>query len=285
MITASLDATARVWRVDGTGEPIVLRGHDKALRFARLSGDGRLAVTASDDGTVRIWRLDGTAPPVVLVCMGEVWCANFSPDASHVVTVLKNATTQLWSADGHGEPVTLDAFAGALTASYTSDGAHLITGNGMGEVFLWGAEGSSPRRLCRIDRSFIWIARLSPRRDLLLTISTDRDAADDPGSSTSARHLTARLWPTDGHGPPLLLPIPTVIYCAAWISDDERLVRILADDGRIQDWPLDIPGLQDALWRKTPVCLLPSERADLLGEDDATAKERAEACDTRVASL
>jgi WD40 repeat protein len=57
VVTASNDATARVWSADGAGEPIVLRGHDKEVWSAAFSPNGRRVVTASRDGTARIWPL------------------------------------------------------------------------------------------------------------------------------------------------------------------------------------------------------------------------------------
>ena len=41
VVTASDDGTARVWRADGSGEPVVLRGHDDLVRSA--AGSARTA--------------------------------------------------------------------------------------------------------------------------------------------------------------------------------------------------------------------------------------------------
>ncbi|WP_304988748.1 WD40 repeat domain-containing protein, partial [Corallococcus sp. CA049B] len=56
----------RVWRADGTGEPVVLRGDERPVPSAAFSPDGERVVTASWDGTARVWRADGTGMPVVL---------------------------------------------------------------------------------------------------------------------------------------------------------------------------------------------------------------------------
>lgn len=45
----------RVWAADGTGIPVILRGHTDALNSAQWSPNGERIVTASDDKTARIW--------------------------------------------------------------------------------------------------------------------------------------------------------------------------------------------------------------------------------------
>ena len=65
VVTTSDDNTARVWRVDGTGEAIVLRGHEGEVWNLAFSPDGTRLVTASDDDTARVWRADGTGEPIV----------------------------------------------------------------------------------------------------------------------------------------------------------------------------------------------------------------------------
>src|SRR5262249_35528599 len=49
------DKTARVWKADGTGEPLVLRGHEGIVTSAVFSPDGARIVTTSEDKTARVW--------------------------------------------------------------------------------------------------------------------------------------------------------------------------------------------------------------------------------------
>jgi WD40 repeat protein len=51
VVTASEDKTAWVWNADGTGEPVVLRGHGGAVESAAFSPDGGCVLTASDNST------------------------------------------------------------------------------------------------------------------------------------------------------------------------------------------------------------------------------------------
>ena len=54
VVSASGDGTVRVWRADGTGEPMILRGGAFAASF---SPDGTRVLSGGPDGTVQLWRV------------------------------------------------------------------------------------------------------------------------------------------------------------------------------------------------------------------------------------
>ncbi|MEZ4310606.1 MAG: protein kinase, partial [Polyangiaceae bacterium] len=67
--TGSLDHLVRVWNADGSGTPVVLRGHLAVVGAdgeQAWSADGRLLLSHSDDGTLRIWDLDSGSEWLVL---------------------------------------------------------------------------------------------------------------------------------------------------------------------------------------------------------------------------
>jgi WD40 repeat protein len=97
VVTASWDGTARMWRADGTGEPVVLREHAGVVTSATFSPDGQRLVTSGDDGTARVWRADGTGEPLVLQGhTGPVQSAAFSPDGRRLVTAGNDGTARNW---------------------------------------------------------------------------------------------------------------------------------------------------------------------------------------------
>jgi WD40 repeat protein len=57
-LTVCADGAARVWRTDGTGEPLEL-WHRGAVAAAAFSPDGASVVTVAEDGTARVWAVDG----------------------------------------------------------------------------------------------------------------------------------------------------------------------------------------------------------------------------------
>ena len=55
VVTASFDATARVWDAASGSAATVFRGHERPVLSARFSPDGASVLTASQDETARIW--------------------------------------------------------------------------------------------------------------------------------------------------------------------------------------------------------------------------------------
>lgn len=133
---------ADVWRADGTGKPIVLRGHEAGVTFVSFSRDGTRIATASDDKTVRIWRTDGTGAPIVLRHRDVVESAVFTPDDAHVLSVAEDEhVVRLWRADGEGDPVVLDHPGRVFNAAISADGRRVLTAAADG-IRLWSADGT-----------------------------------------------------------------------------------------------------------------------------------------------
>lgn len=66
IVSACEDKSVHIWNADGSGEPLVLRGHGERVVHAAFSSDGRRIVSASVDATLRVWNSDGSGEPLVL---------------------------------------------------------------------------------------------------------------------------------------------------------------------------------------------------------------------------
>src|SRR5262249_12488005 len=93
-----------IWRADGFGAPVVLRGHPDQVRFAAFSPDGTRIATSSLD-ELRIWNADGSGDPVVVLADAPLERFAFSPDGTRIVAGMADGTVRIWS-DLH--PIPLD---------------------------------------------------------------------------------------------------------------------------------------------------------------------------------
>jgi COMPASS component SWD3 len=87
LASASADKTAKIWSVDGTGEPVVtLTGHSQGLSDVAWHPSGRYLATASDDHTVRLWAAGtGKCLNTLTGHTNFVFCCSFSPNGNLLV--------------------------------------------------------------------------------------------------------------------------------------------------------------------------------------------------------
>ena len=87
-----------MWNADGTGQPLVLRGHEHAVSAAGFSPDGKRIFTASQDKTVRVWNADGTGEPLVLRGAAAAYNhAAWSPDGRSLAAASDDHTVWVWT--------------------------------------------------------------------------------------------------------------------------------------------------------------------------------------------
>jgi WD40 repeat protein len=87
-----------VWSADGSGDPLVLHGHDGWVSSAVWSPDGKRIVTASADRTVRIWDADEARELLVLTGATQSYNhAAWSPDGRRVIAASDDGTVWVWT--------------------------------------------------------------------------------------------------------------------------------------------------------------------------------------------
>ena len=256
-VTASADGTAKIWRADGSGDPVVVRDQAQ-LDTAIYSPDGQLIATAGNDGQTRVWRADGFSGPVVMDRHGEFLA--FSPDSRRLVIADEDGAAWVCRVDGTGEPVHLvpvqrrdhevDAFGepvepawlhrrernpGAPGETYigpphwywlrtrpslfSPDSEHVVTPSIDDVALVWQADGSGDPIILQHDDSVL-AATFSPDGRHIVTASHDG---------------TARLWPADGAGHPQVLQHDAPVIVALF-SPDGRHLATSAEDGTVRIW-------------------------------------------------
>nr|AYM54056.1 protein kinase [Byssovorax cruenta] len=217
LATACFDRIARVFHADGSGQPIVFKGHEGPVRTAAFSPDGARIVTASDDRTARVWSADGSGQPIVLRGHADqLTSAAFSPDGTRIVTSSFDKTARIWNADGSGQPIVLQGHKDALwSAAWSPDGKRIATASDDKSARVWSADGSGQPIVLEGHEERVMSAAFSPDGERIVTASFDK---------------AARIWNADGSGQPIVLKGHTeAIWSAAWSPDGKRIVTSSAD--------------------------------------------------------
>ena len=212
IVTASSDATARLWDLEGN-ETAVLRGHEGPLSDAAFAPDGARVVTASRDGTARVWGVDGRETAVLRGHGGPVTSASYAPNATQIVTASADRTARLWSVDGRERTVLRGHRAAVLDAGFSGDGAWIVTVSGR-TPRLWDAQGREVAVLEGHEGRVV-SAAFSPDSAYLVTASKDG---------------TARVWDVAGREIAVLRGHTEALRSATFSPDGARIVTASEDD-------------------------------------------------------
>ncbi|MFO1040729.1 MAG: AAA-like domain-containing protein [Planctomycetaceae bacterium] len=177
VVTASSDATARIWTVEGQpiGAPMV---HADIVLRAEFSTDGRRIVTCSRDGTARTWDAN-TGLPVSdpMRQEGAVARAVFSPDGTLVVSVSRDSAARIWDAETgelldrpmtHANPV--------RHASFSPDGTQIVTTSDDKSARIWNSSTGELITTLNGHSSGVTYASFSPDNQCVATASEDDTA-------------------------------------------------------------------------------------------------------------
>ena len=232
IIAALADGTARVWLADGREDPIIFRLHRKIVNSAAFSPDGDWIVTASKDGNVGIQRSDRSGKPQHLAGESEVTAASFSSDGERILSLSKDGTARVWSRENSGDPVVLEHVDGEISeASFSPDGRWVAT-TSSNSVRLWDTQRSTESRLLKGHRREISFAAFSRDGHFVLTIAYDK---------------TARLWPVDPPGNPVVLDAGRSWFDKVEVSSDGQHVLTISDNRQVKLWPMNGRAVSRAL--------------------------------------
>ena len=124
LVTASDDATARVWE-STTGRPVtsILR-HYQQLRHAAFCPNGEFVATASDDGTARVWDARTGESVAIFQHPDRVTRVSFAPNGLSLLTACDDGSARIWSLLPDSRPVArLTRLAELLSARRFESGA------------------------------------------------------------------------------------------------------------------------------------------------------------------
>uniref|UniRef100_UPI001040E4CF DUF4062 domain-containing protein n=1 Tax=Protofrankia symbiont of Coriaria ruscifolia TaxID=1306542 RepID=UPI001040E4CF len=138
IVTASDDATLRLWET-ATGALVrTLHGHTGRVLGCAFSPDGRLIVSAGGDGTVRLWEtMTGTAVRMLYSHTGQVLNCAFSPDGTLIVSAGSDGL-RVWQTASGTLVHALQGHTGRVQGcAFSPDGGLIVSAGGDGTVRLW----------------------------------------------------------------------------------------------------------------------------------------------------
>jgi WD40 repeat protein/tetratricopeptide (TPR) repeat protein len=158
LATAAHDGSAEVWDLHGSGQPLVLRGHERQVTAVGFSPDGTRLATGSDDRLVKVWDVQsGERVAELEGHSSTVSALAFSPDGSLLATASWDSTARLWDLRTHKQLLTLTGHTDKLQGlAFSPDGRQLATVSD---------DGTTRLHLVRVD-DLIGLARRRVTRGL-----------------------------------------------------------------------------------------------------------------------
>lgn len=224
--SASMDATARIWSIDGALRA-VLRGHRGPVRAVDFNPDGSLVATVSDDRTLRLWNSRGRMIRTVPGHGNWVIAVAFSPDGEVVATGADDGQLRLWNL--RGELLWSASAGGRITSiSFSPDGRQVAAASYNYCVYIHDISGAFLRRLDGHNGNVFCV---SYRGDGTALVT----AACDPA---------LRLWDAEGN-PAGILSDPNYFtindgrarcFQSAFFSPDGGIIVSANFENRIRFW-------------------------------------------------
>ena len=151
IVSASDDATARVWDAETGREVATLVGHEGPVSALAYHPTEAMVATGGADGSIRLWDSEaGRGLHHLKAHTGLVAGVTFTPDGRRLVSVGRDGNLILWDVETGHEVLTLrgamNLAAQAAPVAFTRDGREIIVSGisrfGGGGAFVW--EGADP---------------------------------------------------------------------------------------------------------------------------------------------
>lgn len=179
VVTASWDATAKVWDAASGAELFTLAGHLKhRVSSAHFSPDGKRIVTASWDNTAKIWDADSSKKLLTLIGhSGSLGAASFSPDGSRIVTASDDRTAKVWDSTTGKELLTLKGHSAPLSSAvFSPNGKSIATASEDKTAKVWDANSGKELLTLKGHSGPVESACFSPDGMRIVTASWDKTA-------------------------------------------------------------------------------------------------------------
>ncbi|MEM7588354.1 MAG: WD40 repeat domain-containing protein, partial [Acidobacteriota bacterium] len=313
IVTAS-EASIRIWRADGTGEPLTIATEGPGFDAIALAESG--IATATWDGQLRIWQLEqgAKAMPDSPVELGRLESAvlalAWDPRGRRLAAAAQDGSVHIWPSVSEPAQV-LGRHQGAVEkVAFSPNGRSLVSSGKDNAARVWRLDGSREPMTLRGHQRAVRFADFSPNASQVATASDDDtvrvwqlDQLDTPRALTwhrddvtvvrfspdgrllvsASKDGAALLWRLDGSGEPLVLwhrdahGVPARVTAAEFSPEGTHLVTASLDHtARI--WLIDTATLRGEIAATVQGCLDAEFRRSYLGETEAQARRAFARC-------
>lgn len=222
LLSASDDATIRVWEVASGTCTRILVGHEGMVQSLADLGDGLVASAESQD-LVLIWKLSSAAAASDETSGGAVRGLAVAPH--RVVAGYEDGATRLWRLDTGALETQLAGHAGPVRGVAVGTDGRPVSGGEDSKVFIWAATGTALERVVNLEHGEI--SRLVGAADGRVIVATE--------------HGVYAVEPETGAVTSLILGFPPVYELTSsptgWIAVGEdrgrqRLYNVLTGQAR-----------------------------------------------------
>jgi WD40 repeat protein len=222
-ISASDDATLRLWDV-ATGESLRnFVGHRIDVNGCAFSPDGRLALSAADDQSLRLWEVaNGETLRIFNGHNSSVQGCAFSPDGCFALSASNDQTLRLWEV-ATGESVR--TFTGHILSvqgcAFSPDGRLALSASRDATLRLWEVASGETLRIFKGHFGMVLGCAFSPDGRLALSASDD---------------ATLRLWDVMSGETLRAFTDHTEVVWGCAFSPDGRLALSASADHTLRLW-------------------------------------------------
>ncbi|KDR84911.1 hypothetical protein GALMADRAFT_217991 [Galerina marginata CBS 339.88] len=189
LLSASADATTRLWSLDTMTNVVAFRGHENPIWDVKWSPMGIYFATASRDRTARLWSTDRTSCLRIYAGhLSDVDCVQFHPNSLYLATGSSDWTARLWDVQRGSCLRVFIGHQGAVSSlALSPDGRYLATAGEDLAINLWDIGSGKRIKKMTGHTSSIYSLSFSAESSVLVSGGAD---------------WTVRSWDVKGAGGP-----------------------------------------------------------------------------------
>lgn len=202
VVSASSDATLKLWEVRSGADCATLRGHTGSVNACAFSPDGTRIVSASSDTTLKVW--DTHTGMELATLRGhplEVSDCDFSPDDRWIVSIGIEDKARLWDAQVYRErecPEQVGYVKTIGACAFSPNGARVVSASYKRRLKLWWRDKVDDPTILKGHTDDVGGCAFSP--DGMRVASASKDGTLRTWSTVTGLKLTtmkSHTWNTD----------------------------------------------------------------------------------------